>query len=138
MKTTKAGFIWLMLFITINFIAINKVQAQADPKQKELAEKLKAMTPQQRADFQTNMMLDKLKLGNQQLAKVKVVNLKYALKFQPIIESKDGRFSKYRQAKKLMEQKDEELKDIFTTSQFKQYKDFEGDMRKKLKAEMKD
>jgi len=140
MKTTKTGasIIWLMLFITINFMMINKAQAQANPKQKEFGEMLKAMTPQQRADFQTKMMLDKLKLGNQQLAKVKVVNLKYALKFQPILVSDKGRFSKFRAFKALQEQKDIELKDIFTTSQFKQYKDFEDDMRKKMKAAMKD
>jgi len=140
MKATKAGthFILLMLFIAINFMAINKAQAQADPKQKDFGEKLKAMTPQQRADFQTDMMLDKLKLGNQQLAKVKVVNLKYALKFQPILMSDKGRFSKFRAFKSLQEQKDIELKSIFTTSQFKQYKDYEDEMRKKLKAEMKD
>lgn len=140
MKATKASarIIWLMLFITMNFMAINKAQAQANPKQKELGEMLKAMTPQERADFQTTIMLDKLKLGNQQLAKVKVVNLKYALKFQPILMSDKGRLSKFRAFKALQEQKDIELKDIFTTSQFKQYKDFEDDMRKKMKAAMKD
>ena len=140
MKTTKTGanIIWLMLFITMNFMVIDKAQAQADPKQKEFGEKLKSMTPQQRADFQTDMMLDKLKLGNQQLAKVKVVNLKYALKFQPILMSDKSRFSKFRAFKLLQEQKDIELKDIFTTSQFKQYKDFEDEMRKKMKAAMKD
>lgn len=140
MKASKTSIriIWLALFITINFMAINKAQVQADPKQKEFAEKFKAMTPQQRADFQTNMMLDKLKLGNQQLAKVKVVNLKYALKFQPILMSDKSRFSKFRAFKSLQEEKDVELKDIFTTSQFKQYKDFEDEMRKKMKAAMKD
>lgn len=140
MKTTKTGtsIVWLMLFITMNFMAVNRAQAQADLKQKDFGEKFKAMTPQQRADFQTGMMLDKLKLGSQQLAKVKVVNLKYALKFQPILMSDKGRFSKFREFKALQEQKDIELKDIFTTSQFKQYKDFEDDMRKKMKAAMKD
>ena len=140
MKASKTSrpIIWLMLFITINFMAISRVQAQGDPKQKEFAEKFKAMTPQQRADFQTNTMLDKLKLGNQQLAKVKEVNLKYALKFQPILMSDKSRFSKFRAFKSLQEEKDVELKDIFTTSQFKQYKDYEDEMRKKMKAEMKD
>ena len=140
MKASKTSrpIIWLMLFITINFMAISRVQAQGDPKQKEFAEKFKAMTPQQRADFQTNTMLDKLKLGNQQLAKVKEVNLKYALKFQPILMSDKSRFSKFRAFKSLQEEKDVELKDIFTTSQFKQYKDYEDEMRKMMKAEMKD
>lgn len=135
---TGANFVWLILFIAINFMVVSRVQAQADLKKKEFAEKFKAMTPQQRADFQTDMMLDKLKLGSQQLAKVKVVNLKYALKFQPILMSDKGRFSKFREFKALQEQKDIELKDIFTTSQFKQYKDFEDDMRKKMKAAMND
>ncbi len=142
MNTTKTGasIIWLLLFIIMNFMMMNKAQAQANPKQKEFGEMLKSMTPQERADFQTKMMLDKLKLGNQQLAKVKVVNLKYALKFQPILMSDKGRFSKFRAFKTSFARavKDVELKDIFTTSQFKQYKDFEDDMRKKMKTAMKD
>lgn len=126
----------IALFAAINIPAVNNCRAQ--DQQKITGEKLKAMTPQQRADLQTDIMLDKLKLGNQQLVQVKALNLKYALKFQPIIESKDSRFSKYRQAKKLLEQKDLELKDVFTTSQYKQYKDFEDDMRKKIQEKMKD
>lgn len=138
-KKSTTRVILMILFITVNAMVINKASAQTtEAKQKAFGEKLKAMTPQERADFQTGMMLDKLKLGNQQLAKVKVVNLKYALKFQPVLMSDKGRFSKYRAFKALQEQKDVELKDIFTTSQFKQYKDFEDEMRKKMKAAMKD
>jgi hypothetical protein len=42
-----------------------------------------------------------------------------------------------RQAKALLEQKDAELKLVFTDTQFKQYKDFESDMRKKMQEKMK-
>jgi hypothetical protein len=75
-----------------------------------------------------------LGLDTQQIAKVKVVNLKYALKFQPIIKSDDSRLSKFKEAKALQEQKDDELQRIFTVSQFKQYKDFENEIRSKMMA----
>jgi len=104
--------------------------------QNGIGQKLKDMTPQQRADYQSGMMKTKLKLDTQQMVKVRAVNIKYALKFQPIIKSDDSRFSKLRQAMKLQDQKDEELKGIFTEAQFKQYKDFESDMRKKMQDKM--
>jgi hypothetical protein len=80
------------------------------------------------------MMKSKLKLDTQQMVKVRAINIKYALKFQPIIKSDDSRFSKLKQAMALQGQKDDELKGVFTDAQFKQYKDFENDMRKKMQS----
>jgi len=104
--------------------------------QNNSGQKFKDMTPQQRADYQSGMMKNKLKLDTQQMVKVKAINIKYALKFQPIIKSDDSRFSKVRQAMALQGKKDDELKGIFTDAQFKQYKDFENDMRKQMQDKM--
>jgi len=118
-----------LLIILINFSCVS---AQAD------LQKLKESTPQQRADFQTKLMKAKLNLNQDQLTKVSSVNLKYAQKFEPVLKSDENRFSKMRQAKALMEQKDKELQIIFTKSQYTQYLAFEQDMRKKLREQMKD
>jgi anion-transporting ArsA/GET3 family ATPase len=109
-------------------MAVNKVSAQ-----QTLGEKLQAMTPQQRAEYQTGLMKTRLHLDTQQIVKVKAVNLKYALKFQPIIKSDDSKFSKFRQFKKLQEAKDAELKGIFNAGQFKLYQDYENEIREKMK-----
>ena len=121
-----------VLFAAINFLAVNNSLAQ-----QTLGDKLKAMTPQQRADYQTGMMKDKLKLDRQQIKKVKAVNLKYAIKIEPIIKSDEGRFSKFKKFKALQEQKDAELKTIFNGLQFKLYQDYENEMREKMKEKVK-
>ena len=122
---------FLALITLINLTAITSVSAQSS-----MAQKFKDMTPKQRADYQTGMMKTKLKLDTQQIVKVKAVNVKYAKKFQPIIKNDDNRFSKISQFMSLQKQKDLELKSIFNEAQFKQYKDFENEMRKKMQDKM--
>jgi hypothetical protein len=97
---------------------------------------LKNASPEQRAQFQTDMMKSKLKLDPAQLLKVQDINLKYAQKFQPIIKSSDSRFSKMKQAMALQEQKDKELETIFTKNQFSEYKEFEQELKSKMRAKM--
>jgi len=130
MNTIKISkrYIITILFTAIGFMAVNNVSAQ-----QTLGEKLQAMTPQQRAEYQTGLMKTRLHLDTQQIVKVKAVNLKYALKFQPIIKSDDSKFSKFRQFKKLQEAKDAELKGIFNAGQFKLYQDYENEIREKMK-----
>jgi hypothetical protein len=98
----------------------------------------KNSTPEQRAQFQTEMMKSKLKLDAAQESKVQAINLTYAKKMQTVIKSDDGRFSKMKQAKSLQEAKDQELKKVFTPTQFNQYKDFEDEMKAKLKERVKE
>jgi hypothetical protein len=99
--------------------------------------KIRNTSPQQRAQFQTNLMKQKLKLNDEQVTNIAAVNMKYALRFQPIIKSDDSRFSKLRAAMALQEQKDKELQTIFTKDQYTAYKAFEQDLRNKLKKRFK-
>ena len=122
---------FLALIILISLTTIGSANGQSS-----MAQKFKDMTPQQRAGYQTGLMKTKLKLDTQQIVKVKAVNIKYAEKFQPIIKSDDNRFPKISQFMSLQKQKDLELKTIFTEVQFKQYKDFESEMRKKMQDKM--
>jgi len=134
MNTVKMNMrlIITILFTAIGFMAVNNASAQ-----QTLGDKLKAMSPAQRAEYQTGMMKTKLHLDTQQIIKVKVVNLKYAQKFEPLIKSDDSRFSKYKQFKKLQAAKDAELKVIFNAGQFKLYQDYESEMREKMKEKEK-
>ncbi|MDR3695111.1 hypothetical protein [Mucilaginibacter sp.] len=117
------------LFIVAASIGVGKAQ--------ESLQKLKSETPEQRAAFQTKLMKEKLILSNAQLTKVASINLKYAEKFEPIIKSDDSRFSRMRQARVIMEQKDIELQAVFTKNQFNEYLAIENDIRKKIKSQMK-
>lgn len=98
----------------------------------------KNSTPEQRAQFQTQMMTSKLKLDATQATKVQAINLKYAGKMQTIIKNDDSRFSKMRAAKSLQKDKDQELKSVFSPAQFKQYQDFEEEMKAKLMEKIKE
>jgi predicted nucleic acid binding AN1-type Zn finger protein len=125
MKKIKCG---MMLAMAILFFTQTAIAQQATD--------LKNKTPEQRAAFQTSMMKSKLNLDSGQAAKVQAINLKYAQKYEPIIKSDDSRFSRFRQAKALQKAKDAELKTVFTASQYKQYQDFEAEMKDKLKDKM--
>jgi hypothetical protein len=125
MKKIKCGMMLAIAILFFTRIAI--AQQTADLKNK---------TPEQRAAFQTSMMKSKLNLDSDQTAKVQAINLKYAQKFEPIIKSDDSRFSRLRQARALQKAKDAELKTVFTASQYKQYQDFEAEIRAKLKDKM--
>ncbi|SEN05102.1 hypothetical protein SAMN05192574_102301 [Mucilaginibacter gossypiicola] len=125
MKKIKYSMILMIAILFFTQIAI--AQQAADLKNK---------TPEQRAAFQTSMMKSKLNLDSDQVLKVQVINLKYAQKFEPIIKSDDSRFSRFRQVKALQKAKDAELKTVFTGSQYKQYQDFEAEMKEKLKDRM--
>ncbi|MBD1386692.1 hypothetical protein IDJ75_15520 [Mucilaginibacter rigui] len=97
---------------------------------------MKDKKPEERALFQTSLMKNKLSLDSVQLTKVQAINLKYALKNDPIIKGNGSKFSKFKQIKALQKEKDGELKKIFTAEQYKQYQAFEAEIKEKMKAKM--
>ena len=119
------------IYITLFFVAISTLITGSLHAQANLVD-LKNATPEQRAQMQTGMMKSKLKLDTNQVLKVQAINLKYAQKFEQIIKGSDGRMKKAREAIILQKQKDAELKQVFTTAQYKQYQDFEQEMKSKM------
>ena len=95
-------------------------------------------TPQERAKFQTEIMKSKLGLDSVQLEQVEAINLKYALKNEPVIKSGDSKFSKFKQLKSSQKEKEAELKKIFTAEQFKQYQAFQDEMKAQIKERRKE
>lgn len=98
---------------------------------------IKNTSPEERAELLTDLMKSKLGLDSVQSIKVLAINQKYTLKNEPILKSNAGKFSKFKQIKKLQKEKDEELKKVFTTEQFNQYQAFEAEMKRKIKERIK-
>ncbi|MDR6561771.1 MULTISPECIES: hypothetical protein [unclassified Arcicella] len=98
---------------------------------------IKNTSPEERAELLTDLMKSKLGLDPVQSIKVQAINQKYTLKNEPILKSNAGKFSKFKQKKKLQKEKDEELKKVFTTEQFNQYQAFEAEMKRKIKERIK-
>ncbi len=90
-------------------------------------------TPEQRAKFQTAMLKNKLQLDSGQTVQLQAINLKYAQKMEPLLNSDEGKLRKLRQMKAIQDAKEGELKKLFTADQFKQYKEAEAEMKEKLK-----
>ena len=129
MKRFKKFYFTLILTVISALVATN-LKAQSSMAG------MKNATPAQRAQMQTGMMKSKLKLDTNQVLKVQAINLKYAQKFEPIIKGSDGRMKKMKEAMSLQKQKDAELKQVFTTEQYKQYQDFEQEMKSKMMSRL--
>lgn len=104
----------------------------------EMKEIMKNTTPAERADFQTNLMVEKLKLSDQQVETIRTVNLKYAEKAEEIYNSQKKNFRKLKEMRKIKENKDEELKTILSDEQYKTYEKNKKEMREKMREGIKD
>ncbi len=90
------------------------------------------LTPEERAQMQTEWMKENLQLNDSQLVKVDTLNLEYARKMEKIKEI-NGNLSKLKAAKKTSEEKDKKLKKLLNEEQFKFYLDKRKEMQKKAK-----
>jgi len=120
-------------------ISITHVMALAQENRgDEMKEIMKNTTPAERADFQTNLMVEKLKLSDQQVETIRTVNLKYAEKAEEIYNSQKKNFRKLKEMRKIKENKDEELKTILSDEQYKTYEKNKKEMREKMREGIKD
>lgn len=133
MKKALNAFLKVSILLICLF-AIRPAMAQ------DKASMLKNTTPEQRAQFQTNMMKAKLQLDSVQSTKVQAINLEYAKKLAPVLEDGGGRFAKLRKLKTIQDDKNKDLKAVLTKDQYKQYQDLEAEMKEKImeKAKEKD
>lgn len=104
--------ILITAFLCITFI---NVTAQA--------KKLKDSTPEQRAKMLKEWMTNKLSLKSRQVEQVSVLNLQYARKNDPILQSNEGKLAKFKKLKTLEKEKSEALKQILDTEQYKKYQE---------------
>lgn len=81
--------------------------------------KLKDTTPEQRAKMQTEWMTTKLNLNASQVQQISALNLQYAQKNEPIIQSNDSKVSKFKKLKALQKEKSNALSQILSQEQYK-------------------
>jgi hypothetical protein len=98
---------------------------------------LKAQSAEERAAKSTEWMKSNLKLSDDQLQKVKDINLRYANKMDSLAHStqtKEARMDEFRKCSKM---KDDDLKAVLNEDQFKEYLAKKDEMKKKMKEDMK-
>lgn len=86
----------------------------------QLAE-IKKTTPEERAALLTMLMKARLGLAGDQLHKVAAINLEYAKKMEPILQSSDRPFREIWEMKRVNGEKEAALKDVLTSEQFQKY-----------------
>jgi len=99
---------------------------------------LKDTTPKERAMAQTAMMKEKLALTDAQVPAVDALNLKYAERMEPIIKGSEGPFMKMRDARKVEQDKEAELKTVLSPDQFQKFQAAKEAMRQQFAARLKE
>ena len=91
---------------------------------------------EERAKIQTELMKDKLELNKEQTQKVQEINFKSALEMDKVFKLTD-RVQKFKKFRSIQLKKDKELKQVLTKEQFKAYKKFKSEMKKRIKKAQK-
>ncbi|WP_430815620.1 hypothetical protein [Carboxylicivirga sp. RSCT41] len=110
-----------LLILSLTACNLNGQQRRM-PSAKEMSER------------QTEMMVKNLDLTDQQQKTVSEINFKYAEKFQNLREEAKGDREKMRTLRNdLVNNKDEELKDVLSSVQFEKYKKLEEERAKEMR-----
>ncbi|GAA4155791.1 hypothetical protein GCM10022217_14200 [Chryseobacterium ginsenosidimutans] len=99
--------------------------------------KLKDSTPEQRAKMQTEWMKTKLALNTTQVQQVYALNLQYAQKNDPVIQSNEGKLAKFKKLKAFQKEKSDALSQILDAGQYKKYQELKDQMVQKFKEKRK-
>lgn len=118
----------LVLIIGITMSILSGVNAQ---------EKQELPPAKDRADMQTEMMVEKLNLTEDQKGKVMEVNLNTALKMDDVFKQTD-KMAKFKGLRTVSAEKDKALKGILSKEQFKIYQDMKSEMQKMIKQKRKE
>jgi Spy/CpxP family protein refolding chaperone len=100
---------------------------------KRFRERLKNTTPEDRADFQTNKMKTLLNLTDEQTAKVREINLKYAKENQKVFDQSVYRDQKRKKLSELYEQKQKELKTVLTEEQYEKLQSEKKELKERIR-----
>jgi hypothetical protein len=124
--------VFSLVFTLLGFMLMSRAQST------DTSIDLKNSSPEQRAQWQSNAMKNKLGLNDTQYQQVSAINLEYAKKGEEIKNSGDGKFSKYRKFKSMMSDKDAKLKKVLSPDQFTTYEEMKKEMMDKAKEAYKD
>jgi hypothetical protein len=95
-------------------------------------------TPEQRAEKLTSLMKDKLVLTDDQVPKVKAINLESAGKMQALHGGTQGRAEKMKAARQVQSEKDAALKQVLTPDQYAKYEKVREEIKDKAKERMRE
>lgn len=98
---------------------------------------LKDSTPEQRAKMQTEWMKTKLALNSTQIQQVYDLNLEYARKNDPILQSNDGKLAKFKKLKALQKEKSSVLSKVLNEEQYKKYQEIKDQLVQNFKNKRK-
>lgn len=118
----------VLLFASFTF----NIAAYAQTK-----EAFKNATPEQRAQWLTDTMQTSLSLNTEQYSKVFSINLAFAQKAQPVMQSDDSKILKFRQVKDLQDKREEDLEAVLTKDQYKLYEENKDEMIGNMKEKYK-
>lgn len=94
-------------------------------------------TPEERAEKMTAKMQEKLSLTNEQLPKVKALNLKYAKIMQTeVIDKNLSKWGMYNKGTKINKKKEVELKPLLTSVQWKKYEQMKTEATSKMWSQL--
>ncbi|MGA8178680.1 MAG: hypothetical protein WB792_01375 [Desulfobacterales bacterium] len=93
----------------------------------------KNTTPEERADFQTDRIKTLLNLSDEQTAKVREINLKYAKENQELFNSDVTREEKKNKMREIYEQRQNELKTVLSNEQYEKYQSEKKEMKKRIR-----
>ena len=96
------------------------------------------MPPDERAAKLTDWMKTNLQLTAEQEKPVQEINLKYAIKTEELRNTDEPRKEKFKKIKGYNEEKDKELKKVFTEDQFKLYLAKKEEVKEEFKAKAKE
>lgn len=126
LKTRKQ----ICLIVTaVTCMAFTSVTAQS--------KSLKDSTPEQRAKMQTEWMKTKLALNSTQIQQVYDLNLEYARKNDPILQSNDGKLAKFKKLKALQKEKSSVLSKVLNEEQYKKYQEIKDQLVQNFKNKRK-
>lgn len=93
-------------------------------------------TPMQRAESQTRFMRKKLGLSEEKAAEIQAINLSFAEMAEPVIKGFGISAIKKYQMKNILDQKDEQLRQVFNAQQFELYTHSKTELLTALKADL--
>jgi hypothetical protein len=130
MKNNK---FYMVAALTI-MIAITPVVGLAKENRGDTLKKvMENSTPAERANIQTDLMVETLEPREEQVEQIKAVNLKYAKKAEEIYNSQESKYKKFMKMRKMQNDKDKEFEAILTYEQYETYEQNKKKIRNKFK-----
>jgi len=124
---------FLIPVIALLISAVPVASLTAETEAEKIEEVIDRTTPEGRAASQTQQMKKELGLNQDQIDKVREINLKYARKVQTTVDGSEEEIQELRQMQEIGEEKDREMKAVLSAEQFSKYLAMKEQIREKIR-----